>query len=474
MTIKKKVLYGFIGLLVLLLIIGGISIFQMKKMGDQSTEIKDNWVPSLALVGETNALGTNVPRLLNQIGLETDDKEIAKLDSQIQVLLDRIQKATQSYEKLIATDEERQLFNDFQQLWQEFEKELPQIVEIAKGNDQQKTIVAIKQAIPVWEESQQVLIKLKDLNSTGATQETTESVEIYQNALLSISIVIAIAIIAGIVLAFIIFRDIRSVADSINASSQTVATSSEEISASVQEVATGTHHQTNMVNSISEMIDQMDKAIGQIASNIEETSTLVNRTSVIAENGGKMMSNALVGMQDISNKVHHLLDNSKQIDLIVTTIKDIADQTKLLALNASIEAARAGEHGRGFAVVADSVGKLANQSGEATKGIIQLVHTMQESTQDAVETVRSGNELIAKAGDSFTEIIQYVNESAERITEVAASCEEQSAQTNDILQSSQNIAAVTEQTSASTQETASATEELASMAEKLSLLVTKL
>ncbi|WP_289134660.1 MCP four helix bundle domain-containing protein [uncultured Brevibacillus sp.] len=103
MTIKKKVLYGFIGFFVLLLIIGGISIFQMKKMGDQSTEIKDNWVPSLALVGETNALGTNVPRLLNQIGLETDDKEIAK------------------------------------------------------GNDQQKTIAAIKQATPAWEESQQVL-----------------------------------------------------------------------------------------------------------------------------------------------------------------------------------------------------------------------------------------------------------------------------------------------------------------------------
>ncbi|WP_312111245.1 HAMP domain-containing methyl-accepting chemotaxis protein [Brevibacillus reuszeri] len=474
MTIKKKALFGFIGLLVLLLIIGAISIFQMKKMGEQSTEIKDNWVPSLTLIGETNALGTNVPRLLNQIGLETDDKEIAKLDTQIQVLLDRIQKATQSYEKLISTDEERQLFNEYHQLWQEFEKELPDIVETAKGNDQQKTIAAIKQVIPVWDESQQVLIKLKEVNSKGASQETMESVEIYQGALLSISIVIAVAILLGLVLAFIIFRDIRNVADNIYAASQTVASSSEEISASVQEVATGTHHQTNMVNGISEMIDQMDKAIGQIASNIEETSSLVNRTSVIAENGGKMMGNALLGMQDISTKVHHLLDNSKQIDLIVTTIKDIADQTKLLALNASIEAARAGEHGRGFAVVADSVGKLANQSGEATKGIIQLVHTMQDSTQDAVETVRSGNELIAKAGDAFTEIIQYVNDSAERITEVAASCEEQSAQTNDILQSSQNIAAVTEQTSASTQETASATEELASMAEKLNLLVTKL
>ncbi|MDF2683537.1 MAG: methyl-accepting chemotaxis protein [Brevibacillus sp.] len=474
MAINKKVLTGFLILLSLLLIISSLSVFQMSRMGDQSTQIKENWVPSLALISEINALGTNVPRLLNQIGLETDAQEISKMESQIKVYLDRIHKSTLEYEKLIDSDAERQIYGEYKQYWQAFELQLPQVIELAKGTDTGKTIREVKKVTPTWEQSQQVLIKLKELNQNGATQATIESVTIYNSAFITVSVVSLIALIAGILLAFITLRDLRSIAASIHLSSQTVASSSEEITASIQEMAGGSLHQTNMVNNISEMIEEMDKAIGQIATNVEQTSSLVNQTSGIAENGGKMMSKAMTGMQEISQKVHYLLDNSQKIDLIVTTIKDIADQTKLLALNASIEAARAGEHGRGFAVVADSVGKLANQSGEATKEIIQLVHTMQASTRDAVETVRAGNDLITSAGQSFTEIIQYVNHSAERITEVAASCEEQSAQTSNILHSAQSIAAVTEQTSASTEETASATEELSGMAEKLNELVSKL
>jgi methyl-accepting chemotaxis protein len=474
MAINKKVLTGFFILLALLLIISSLSIFQMSRMGDHSKEIKENWVPSMSLISEINALGTNVPRLVNRIGLESDPQEISKLLSQLQVFQERIHKSTMEYEKLINSDEERQLYSEYKQLWTAYEQQLQQVINMAKGSDTGKTIQEVKKVTATWEQSQQTLVKLKEMNQRGATEATNQSVNIYNSAFITVSIVSLIALAVGIALAIMTVRDLRSVASSIHLSSQTVASSSEEITASIQEMAGGSLHQTNMVNNISEMIEEMDKAIGQIASNIEQTSSLVNQTSDIAENGGKMMNKAMSGMQEISKKVYELLDNSKKIDLIVTTIKDIADQTKLLALNASIEAARAGEHGRGFAVVADSVGKLANQSGEATKEIIQLVHTMQASTQDAVETVRTGNELITNAGHSFTEIIAYVNNSAERITDVAASCEEQSAKTSTILHSAQSIAAVTEQTSASTEETASATEELASMAEKLNVLVSKL
>lgn len=475
-SVQKKVLLGFLALMCFVLVTGGLSIFQMNQMGKKATDIQDNWLPSVTILGEINGLFANTPRLLNRMGLESDPAELAKVEKEVVLTMEHIDERLVEYSKLIAEDSttEHQYYEEYMATWQLYKKEVPGMIEIAKGTDSKFIITELKKTISTWQASQEALQKLIELNKQGALTATHDSVDINTTSLYILITVMVIATLASIGLIFFIIRDIRSVASSIAQSSHTVASSSEEITASVQEVATGSLHQTNMVNTITEMIEQMDLAISQISSNIEEASFLVNQTSTVAESGGKLMNNAMEGMQDISKKVNYLLENSRKIDLIVTTIKDIADQTKLLALNASIEAARAGEHGRGFAVVADSVGKLANQSGEATKEIIHLVQRMQESTQDTVETVRSGNELILQAGHSFTEIIQHVNHSAVRITEVAASCEEQAAQTNEILQSAQNIAAVTEQTSASTEETASASEELATMAEKLNVMVGKL
>jgi methyl-accepting chemotaxis protein len=475
-NVQKKVLLGFLALLIFVMITGGLSIFQMNQMGNKTKVIQNDWLPGVLLLGEINGHAVNTPRLLGTMGLETDPEVIAMIEQEVQRTLEKIDLRLADYEKLLSKEDEkdRQNYEKYVAAWKAYKNEVPGLVITAKGTDTHKTIRELKRTNATWKTSQDVLQEMIEYNKQGSQAVADETVKINSNSQLILITVMIIAILASMALIFFILRDIRAVASDIRQSSETVASSSEEITASVQEIATGSLHQTNMVNSITEMIEQMDVAISQIASHIEEASSLVNQSSTVAESGGKLMNNAMEGMQEISNKVNYLLENSRKIDLIVTTIKEIADETKLLALNASIEAARAGEHGRGFAVVADSVGKLANQSGEATKQIIQLVQSMQESTQDTVETVRSGNELILQAGDSFKNIIENVNHSAARIVEVAASCEEQAAQTNDILQSAQNIAAVTEQTSASTEETASATEELASMAEKMNIYVQKL
>lgn len=474
MPIRRKVLLGFITLLCLLAVTGGITNLQMSKMGDKANEIKDNWLPSVTMLGEVETQTVNIQRYLNELGLETNQMQISSLESNIHQATTTVDQLLLQYEALIVTEEEQNLFAQFSQSWQDYKQKLPVVIEIARGSDMDRTLQEVKKINAEWESAAQVLSTLIGVNGAGSENAATQSVNIYYTSFIIVVVVILVAIAIGILLVVFITRDLRNVSFNIGASAQTLASSSEEITASVQEVANGSVHQSNMVNNITEMITQMNIAISQIATHIDQTSTLVNQTASAATNGGDLMNNAMDGMRNISQKVHYLLDHSRKIDLIVTTIKDIADQTKLLALNASIEAARAGEHGRGFAVVADSVGKLANQSSEATKEIIQLVQNMQESTQDAVETVRSGNELITSAGESFTEIIRFVRDSSERITEVAANSEQQAAQVNEILHAAQSIAAVTEQTSASTEETAAATEELASMAERLNQLITKL
>jgi len=474
MTVRRKVLLGFTILLVLMLALGTLSIVQMNRMGQNSTEVKEIWVPSLVVVGNLNGQVSDIPRLVNRIGLESDQAEIARMETQILQLVERIDEGQKLYETYIVSENERLIFNEFHDNWQLYKEKLPLILSIARQDDTDKTIREIKAATSIWEAAKKPLDRLMALNQEGTEAATSDSLAISQSSLIMIITGIIVAVIIGLVLSLLTMRDLKSVSTRISQSAESVASSSEEITASVQEIAKGSQYQANTVSNVSEMMEQMNRAISQIASTVEETSSFVNQTTQVAHNGGLMMKNATMGMQEISDQVNQLMLHSRRVDEIVTVIREMAEQTKLLALNASIEAARAGEHGRGFAVVADAVGKLANQSGEATKEITQLVQSMQDSTLSTVETVKSGNELVKKAEESFSEIIHFVQESAGKVSEIAANCEEQAAQTNEVLQAAQNIAAITEETSASAEETATATEELAGMAENLNNLVGKL
>ncbi|HAK87945.1 MAG TPA: hypothetical protein DHV16_00995 [Nitrospiraceae bacterium] len=192
--------------------------------------------------------------------------------------------------------------------------------------------------------------------------------------------------------------------------------------------------------------EQMTATVGDIAKNIGTASGAAGRARDAAAQGKNMIDNTVSSIDAVntqiekaSDKVRDLAGFSKKIDEIVVMIKDIADQTNLLALNAAIEAARAGEQGRGFAVVADEVRKLAQRTTNATVEINNILGSINSGTVEttsimdaAVDKAKAARDITGRLDEAFKEIYDSFEKVSDMVHQVVTATEEQSATTMEI------------------------------------------
>ena len=172
----------------------------------------------------------------------------------------------------------------------------------------------------------------------------------------------------------------------------------------------------------------------------------------------------MTGVQTCALPIYKIRAASDKIAEIIGSIEEIADQTTLLALNASIEAARAGENGRGFAVVATQVGVLAEQSSEAARNTKDLI-------QNAIAAVEEGIQLANSTAESLLAVVDNARIVNDSMTEIAEASDNQALAAAQITEGINQIAGVVESNSATSQESAAASEELSSQADMLKELV---
>lgn len=285
-----------------------------------------------------------------------------------------------------------------------------------------------------------------------------------------------------------LLANISTMQDTLRAMIRTIIGNAEQVAAAAdrlfnasEEVADKTRRQSDAASSMAASVQEMAVSIDQVKENAREAHSISEEAGSISEEGAAVIHSAASEMRKISEAVQsstaiveELGRQSDQITSIVNTIRDIADQTNLLALNAAIEAARAGEQGRGFAVVADEVRKLAERTSLSTKEIAEMVGKIQGGTRSAVGSMQAGVnqvthgvELANRAGDS----IERIRDGAQRVTQVvngiSYSIAEQSSASNEIAHQLETIAQVSEESATAVRRTADAARELHSLSASL-------
>jgi twitching motility protein PilJ len=225
----------------------------------------------------------------------------------------------------------------------------------------------------------------------------------------------------------------------------------------------------------------MAASIEEVSGNSERCSDVARHSVDIAHKGGDAVRRTIDGMnairetiQETSKRIKRLGESSQEIGNIVELINDIAEQTNILALNASIQASMAGEAGRGFAVVADEVQRLAERAANATKQIEVLVRTIQTDTNEAVVSMERsttdvvGGALLAEnAGAALEEIEQVSNQIASLVQNISASARQQAIASGNISNNMQVVREISTQTADGSTATSTSIAKLAALSAQL-------
>lgn len=274
---------------------------------------------------------------------------------------------------------------------------------------------------------------------------------------------------------------LRKLVTTINGSAIQLDGAARQTQALATHLAKASSAQSKQIGLASESIAAMAASTEEVSGNAERASDVARHSVDVAHKGGDAVRRTIDGMntiretiQETSKRIKRLGESSQEIGNIVELISGIAEQTNILALNASIQASMAGEAGRGFAVVADEVQRLAERAANATKQIEVLVRTIQSDTNEAVVSMERsttdvvGGALLAEnAGAALQEIEQVSNQIASLVQNISASAYSQSSAAQNIARNMQVLREISAQSADSTTATSQSIIKLADLSAAL-------